>query len=174
MLPRRDSILKHFGSVKSEKRVSIKNDAPIVLEYISEKPHAPTLRPNSSSCSLNGASFDSLTSATGSLATTALMMPANVATTTARPASLILSKSADQPQRQVFKLVRSPSIDRQDSEDTQLMTVTISQPDAATNGGDSEAEVLASVISPAASQASQKHSPDCCDESAPLVLTKRK
>lgn len=168
MLPRRDSILKHFGSVKSEKRVSIKNDAPIVLEYITEKSRAPTLRPNASSCSLNGTSFDSVASI-GQLATTTMMT-----NTTARPASLILSKSADQPHRQVFKLVRSPSIDRQDSEDAQLVTVTVSQPDATTNGGVSEADVLASVISPAASQASQKHSPDCCDENAPLVLKNRK
>lgn len=234
MLPRRDSILKHFGSVKSEKRVSIKNDAPIVLEYISETKKvgngaaaarsiaptsasaacassvvaatlasstttttAATLRPNASCCSLNGSgggggSFDSL-------ASTTIAMPPT--TTTARPASLILSGSVldrqyqmqpHPPQRPVFKLVRSPSIDRQDSagdsDAAQLVTVKIHQPGEqaptttmTVNGGCSrdvllDGSGLASsivVVSPtASSQASQKqHTPDDDDESQPLVLT---
>lgn len=154
-MPRRDSILKHFGSIKSEKRVSIKNDAPIVLEFITEKSSSsrPPIKPTATTQISNGSVVAAATSTTTA-----------PPTSSARPASLILSKSTDQ--RPVFKLVRSPSIDRADSQDGCTGMVVVAMPDGHNNGDNG----VASVVSPAASAASQKHSPDCCDESAPLVL----
>lgn len=202
VLPRRDSILKHFGSVKSEKRVSIKNDAPIVLEYISEKaPNRSSTGSSSGGGKTNGSPmmmtpFDVPVISTSSpveteapstivveiptSATATLTLSAAVATVTSapRPASLLLSKSHDH--RSVYKLVRSPSIDRQDStgaDDCRLIPAATATTTAATfisadpsdSGNENGDPATMMVLSPTASQVSQKHSSDCCDESAPLV-----
>lgn len=86
---RRDSILKHSGSIKhNEKRVSIKHDQPVFVEYLSEKrPQVPTV-----SATPHQPTVQAQSQAQGS----------------ARPASLILTKG-DRP---AFKLVRSSSIDQ--------------------------------------------------------------
>lgn len=90
VVARRDSILKHSGSVKNtDRRVSI--NQPIVIEYLSEK------RPSTQSQS---------TAANG-----------NLSRSFARPASLILSNSKGE--RPTFKLIRTPSFD-QDQDDTTL------------------------------------------------------
>lgn len=96
-MTRRDSILKHSGSIKNnEKRVSIKHDQPVFVEYLSEKRNPlPTVvaQPH------------------------AITIPA---TANARPASLILSGRGDRP---MFKLVRSTSIER--GESIEKLDVTI-------------------------------------------------
>lgn len=104
IMMRRDSILKHSGSIKTEKRVSIKQDVPILMDFISEKrpPHKPI---NSTVTSSSGSSTTSNINA----GTTS----SGITTSAARPASLILSKG----ERPVFKLVRSPSVDH-DSDDS--------------------------------------------------------
>lgn len=95
-MARRDSILKHAGSVKNtDRRVSI--NQPVVVEYMSEK------RPSgqqSSSGSLQQSSSSSSS------------INYNLSKSNARPASLILVKN----ERPTFKLIRSPSFD-QDQDD---------------------------------------------------------
>lgn len=86
-MARRDSILKHSGSVKNtDRRVSI--NQPIVVEYLSEKRQST----QSQSTAANG----------------------NLSRSFARPASLILSNSKGE--RPTFKLIRTPSFD-QDQDD---------------------------------------------------------
>lgn len=90
VMARRDSILKHSGSVKNtERRVSIKQNQPIVVEYLSER------RPSQSQQHLVSAAL----SCSGGKSN-------------ARPASLIVTKG----ERPSFKLIRSPSIDQEQDE----------------------------------------------------------
>lgn len=93
VVARRDSILKHSGSVKNtDRRVSI--NQPIVVEYLSEK-----RQPASSQSTV----------ANGSLSKS-----------NARPASLILSNTKGD--RTTFKLIRTPSFD-QDLDEAMLGNV---------------------------------------------------
>lgn len=97
VLPRRDSILKHSGSVKTEKRVSIKYDTPIMMEFISEKrPPAKPVSAGSNAMANGGASGAGASAAS--------------AGSSARPASLLLTNKGD---RSAYKLVRSPSIEEE-------------------------------------------------------------
>lgn len=98
VVARRDSILKHSGSVKNtDRRVSIKQNQPIVLEYLSEKRQTVTTQsPSLQSQSGNGSMFQS----------------------NARPASLVLKGD-----RALFKLIRTPSID-QDQDDATVINTT--------------------------------------------------
>lgn len=92
VVARRDSILKHSGSVKNtDRRVSI--NQPIVIEYLSEKRQTPQSQPSSAA---NG----------------------NSSKSNARPASLILSKG----ERPIFKLIRTPSFDQEQDEATLMNT----------------------------------------------------
>lgn len=96
---RRDSILKHSGSVKNtDRRVSIKQNQPIIVEYLSEKRQAQPSPQQQH------------------IASTATAPPnGNVQKmSNARPASLILTKG----ERPTFKLIRSPSIDQDQDEGT--------------------------------------------------------
>lgn len=96
VVARRDSILKHAGSVKNtDRRVSI--NQPVVVEYMSEK------RPSGQQSS-NGNLQQSSSSSS---------MNYNLSKSNARPASLILMKN----ERPTFKLIRTPSFD-QDQDDT--------------------------------------------------------
>lgn len=97
-MARRDSILKHAGSVKNtDRRVSI--NQPVVVEYMSEKrPSAVNLQQMSSSSSL---------------------INYNLSKSNARPASLILVKN-DRP---TLKLTRTPSFD-QDQDDVLVINST--------------------------------------------------
>lgn len=87
---RRDSILKHSGSVKNtDRRVSIKQNQPVVVEYLSERrPSVSAVQTNAQQSSANSG---------------------NTAKPNARPASLIVTKG----ERPTFKLIRSPSIDHE-------------------------------------------------------------
>lgn len=104
IMMRRDSILKHSGSIKTEKRVSIKHDVPILMDFISEK--RPPHKPINSTANTNTSSSSSTSN------THAGTTSSGTTTSAARPASLIISKG----ERPVFKLVRSPSVDH-DSDD---------------------------------------------------------
>lgn len=96
VVARRDSILKHAGSVKNtDRRVSI--NQPVVVEYMSEK------RPSGQS----------------SAASLQQSINYNVSKSNARPASLILTKN-DRP---AFKLIRTPSFD-QDQDDAITINAT--------------------------------------------------
>lgn len=99
VVARRDSILKHSGSVKNtDRRVSIKQNQPIVVEYLCEKRQPQQQQQQQSTT--NGTSGKS----------------------NARPASLILTKG----ERPTFKLIRTPSIDEgHDQDDATLMNKTI-------------------------------------------------
>lgn len=91
ILIRRDSILKHSGSIKNnEKRVSIKHEPPVLVEYLSEKRNQ---MPTSVSLPLQPPAVS--------------LQSANV-----RPASLILNSKGERP---TFKLVRSTSIEHHES-----------------------------------------------------------
>ncbi|XP_039956625.1 kinase D-interacting substrate of 220 kDa isoform X6 [Bactrocera tryoni] len=99
---RRDSILKHQNSVKTDKRVSIKSGNSKLqmtsnLEYISEKP---------SSLSSSASTLPS------SGSTTLERRPSK--TTGPRPASLVITKQDNKGSQ--FKLVRSSSVDYEDIE----------------------------------------------------------
>lgn len=89
IVARRDSILKHSGSVKNtdpNRRVSIKHqNQPIVLEYLSEKRHT--------------AQSQQIPTSNGSMGKS-----------NPRPASLVLT--GDRP---TYKLTRTPSIDQDDT-----------------------------------------------------------
>lgn len=103
-MARRDSILKHAGSVKNtDRRVSI--NQPVVVEYMSEKrPSAASLQQASSSINYN------------------------LSKSNARPASLILTKN-DRP---TFKLIRTPSFD-QDQDDPTTINASNTITTTATN-----------------------------------------
>jgi len=89
ILIRRDSILKHSGSIKNnEKRVSIKHDQPVFVEFLSEKRNPMTMS-----------------------ASQPLQPPSSHQSANARPASLILNRG----ERPTFKLVRSSSIEHHES-----------------------------------------------------------
>lgn len=107
IVARRDSILKHSGSVKNtDRRVSIKQNQPIVLEYLSEKRPSMQLQ---HAANINTAQQQQQSStANGSLGKS-----------NARPASLILTKG-DRP---TFKLIRTPSID-EDQDDVTVINTT--------------------------------------------------
>lgn len=88
---RRDSILKHSGSMKNtDRRVSIKQNQPVVVEYLSER------RPSMSAGGQTNAQQSSVNSG-------------NATKSIVRPASLIVTKG----ERPTFKLIRSPSIDHE-------------------------------------------------------------
>lgn len=100
ILVRRDSILKHSGSIKNnEKRVSIKHDQPAFVEYLSEKRGQ---MPSSVSQSFPPTQPQQSQS-----------QPQTIPN--ARPASLIINKNSDKP---TFKLVRSTSIEHHESIET--------------------------------------------------------
>lgn len=99
VVARRDSILKHAGSVKNtDRRVSI--NQPIIVEYMSEKrpsgpsPAAISVQQSQSSATSSSISYNSSKSS-------------------GRPASLVLMKN-DRP---TVKLIRTPSFD-QDQDET--------------------------------------------------------
>lgn len=109
ILIRRDSILKHSGSVKNtDRRVSIKQNQPVVLEYLSEKRHQQSsLQPQMQQQlplqqQQQPAPNPAQTTSTSN----------SVNQTSARPVSLVLSKG-DRP---TFKLLRTPSIDQEPDE----------------------------------------------------------
>ncbi|XP_017477655.1 PREDICTED: uncharacterized protein LOC108367534 [Rhagoletis zephyria] len=105
---RRDSILKHQNSVKTDKRVSIKpgsqkssgNKLQMTsnLEYISEK----------------ASSLSSSASTLPSSGSTTLERRPSKTTTGPRPASLVITKNDNKGSQ--FKLVRSSSVDYEDIE----------------------------------------------------------
>lgn len=104
VVARRDSILKHSGSVKNtDRRVSI--NQPIVIEYLSEKRQTPQSQPSSAA---NG----------------------NSSKSNARPASLILSKG----ERPIFKLIRTPSFDQEQDEATLMNTTNFAAEPTAQRG----------------------------------------
>lgn len=145
-MARRDSILKHSGSIKNtEKRVSIKQDAPILMEYISEKRPPPKPHSNSNS------TITAVTITTSNSSNTLNSLNCsngggpfgnNPVSSAARPASLIITKG----ERPIFKLQRTPSIDH-DSDDSK------------TDNSSTGAVVVVN----------NKHK-DSCDESVPLVI----
>lgn len=106
VVARRDSILKHSGSVKNtDRRVSIKQNQPIVLEYLSEKRPSVQLQHSAAAAAAAAAAFNAQQQqqqqqSNGSLGKS-----------NARPASLVLTKG-DRP---TFKLIRTPSIDQDDA-----------------------------------------------------------
>lgn len=101
---RRDSILKHSGSVKNtDRRVSIKQNQPVIVEYLSEKRPSQTTVHSQSHTN---------TTIVGN----------------ARPASLILTKG----ERPSFKLIRSPSIDN-DQDDVTLINIRSDTPNLLVN-----------------------------------------
>ncbi|KAI8128369.1 hypothetical protein CVS40_1790 [Lucilia cuprina] len=107
---RRDSILKQQGSVKTEKRVSIKHtnsnsklSSSSNLEYVSEKSND--------------------TAATSSLGNGKKRQ--GKTTSGPRPASLVITKNEGNSQ---FKLVRSSSIDYDDIESQQHTAANIQRP----------------------------------------------
>lgn len=106
---RRDSILKHQNSVKTDKRVSIKQGSgqksgnsklqmTSNLEYISEKP----------------SSLSSSASTLPSSGSTTLERRPSKTATGPRPASLVITKQDNKGSQ--FKLVRSSSVDYEDIE----------------------------------------------------------
>lgn len=139
-MARRDSILKHAGSVKNtDRRVSI--NQPVVVEYMSEKRPAGQ---QSSAGSLQQSSSPSINY--------------NTSKSNARPASLILMKN----ERPTFKLIRSPSFD-QDQDDVVAAAATATANAANTNANFSE-----SVRNMHASSTLARDDDDV-DESIPLV-----
>lgn len=98
VVARRDSILKHSGSVKNtDRRVSIKQNQPIVVEYLSEKRQPSSHAQQTTVCA---------TTTNGS-----------TSMSKSRPTSLILTKS-DRP------LIRTPSIDQDQDDDTTVINFT--------------------------------------------------
>lgn len=107
VVARRDSILKHAGSVKNtDRRVSI--NQPVVVEYMSEKRQQSGAQQQSS----GGGGGNSQQQSSSSI-------NYNPNKSNARPASLILMKN----ERPTFKLIRSPSFD-QDQDDAAAATNT--------------------------------------------------
>lgn len=149
VVARRDSILKHSGSVKNtDRRVSIKQNQPIVLEYLSEKRPSMQLQ-HAASITTNAQQQQQSSTANGSLGKS-----------NARPASLILTKG-DRP---TFKLIRTPSID-EDQDDVTVIDTT--------NFTDSNARSMTTPTTNvnhhlAATDLNAKDDDDE-DESAPLV-----
>lgn len=110
-MARRDStsILKHSGSVKNtDRRVSIKQNQPIVVEYLCEKRQSTSQQ---QSHSVNAQQQTTTTTTANGIN--------QLGKSNARPASLILTKG----ERPTFKLIRTPSID-QDQDDTTLINPT--------------------------------------------------
>lgn len=100
VVARRDSILKHSGSVKNtDRRVSIKQNQPIIVEYLSEKRQTVHQQPSN------------------------LQDSSNVGKSNSRPASLILTRG-DRP---TLKLIRTPSFD-QDQDDANATNFTDFEP----------------------------------------------
>lgn len=111
-MARRDSILKHAGSVKNtDRRVSI--NQPVVVEYMSEK------RPSGQQSSAGNLQQSSSSSSS---------INYNLNKSNARPASLILVKN----ERPTFKLIRSPSFD-QDQDDPASTAATTNSTSITTN-----------------------------------------
>ncbi|XP_017490806.1 PREDICTED: uncharacterized protein LOC108379000 [Rhagoletis zephyria] len=115
---RRDSILKHQNSVKTDKRVSIKQGSQKSsgnklqmtsnLEYISEK----------------ASSLSSSASTLPSSGSTTLERRPSKTTAGPRPASLVITKNDNKGSQ--FKLVRSSSVDYEDIE-SQVPTRTVNK-----------------------------------------------
>lgn len=154
VVARRDSILKHSGSVKNtDRRVSIKQNQPIVLEYLSEKRPSMQLQ-HAASITNTAQQHNTAQSSTAN---------GSFGKSNARPASLILTKG-DRP---TFKLIRTPSIDEDQDDVTVIHT---------TNFTDLNAMQQRSMTTPmtnvnhhlAATDLNAKDDDDE-DESAPLV-----
>lgn len=104
ILIRRDSILKHSGSIKNpDRRVSIKQNQPVLVEYLSEKRQQQHERNQQPQIQLQQQTQIQTVQQIQSV-----QLPAQ--SVNARPVSLILSKG----ERPTFKLVRTPSIDQQE------------------------------------------------------------
>lgn len=155
VVARRDStsILKHSGSVKNtDRRVSIKQNQPIVVEYLCEKRQSTSQQ---QSHSVNAQQQTTTANGVNQLGKS-----------NARPASLILTKG----ERPTFKLIRTPSID-QDQDDTTLINPThftdqsanakINNPPTTTNNNNNAHHLIASDLN--------SKDDDDEDESAPLV-----
>lgn len=148
IVARRDSILRHSGSVKNtDRRVSIKQNQPIVLEYLSEKRQTTSSQqqqqPANTQQTING----------------------SMGKSNARPASLILTKG----ERPTFKLIRTPSFDQQQDDTTVINTTnftdsTVNQRQMTTN--QQQHHIVATDLN--------VKDDDDEDESAPLVQSSDK
>lgn len=102
IMMRRDSILKHSGSVKNtDRRVSIKQNQPVVVEYLSEK------RPSISFQQQSQAQQQQHQQQSSQLPHTNSSSNITQLASNARPASLVITKG----ERVTIKLIRTPSID---------------------------------------------------------------
>lgn len=102
-MARRDSILKHSGSVKNtDRRVSIKQNQPVVVEYLSEKRPSIAFQQQQSvnQSQQQQQQQTQLTHTNSSSNMTQLV-------SSGRPASLVIAKG----ERPTIKLIRTPSID---------------------------------------------------------------
>lgn len=100
VMARRDSILKHSGSVKNtERRVSIMQNQPVVVEYLSEKRPSISFQQQAQS----QPSTTQLPHTNSSSNMTQLV-------SSGRPASLVIAKG----ERPTIKLIRTPSVDDDD------------------------------------------------------------
>lgn len=153
IMTRRDSILKHSGSIKNtDRRVSIKQNQPVVVEYLSEKrPSQPQINVQQQT-SNNG----------------------NASKSNARPASLILTKG----ERPSFKLIRTPSIDQEQQDETLANALEAAVNQAKINQSTNVQRTIAPTYNATAIDinnknnnmtASKDENNDDDDESAPLV-----
>lgn len=116
ILIRRDSILKHSGSVKNpDRRVSIKQNQPVLVEYLSEKrSHQQYLQQQNQQSQQQSQPQIQVQQQTQIQSAQSVQLASQAVN--ARPVSLILSKG----ERPTFKLVRTPSIDQQEIDETQI------------------------------------------------------
>lgn len=150
VMARRDSILKHSGSVKNtERRVSIKQNQPIVVEYLSER------RPSQSQQHLVSATLSGGGGTGGK--------------SNARPASLIVTKG----ERPSFKLIRSPSIDQEQDEALVNALEAAANQAKLTSAQEASGPFLLDAVNSSATNKSLHSTKDDADddddESAPLV-----
>lgn len=155
-MARRDSILKHSGSVKNtDRRVSIKQNQPVVVEYLSEKrpsivyqqqqlqqqqPQQTQVQPPQSQQSTQLPHINSSSNMTQLVSS-------------ARPASLVIAKG----ERPIIKLVRTPSID--------------DDGDESPNGTDQRNHISMSNMNSNGNTTISTRDDDDDDESVPLVQT---
>lgn len=143
VLARRDSILKHSGSVKNtDRRVSIKQNQPVVVEYLSEK--RPSISFQQQAQPQQQPTH--LTHTNSSSNMTQLV-------TSARPASLVIAKR----ERPTIKLIRTPSIDDDDI--------------GSLNKIDQQNHINMNNINSSANTITSPRDDDDDDESVPLVQT---
>lgn len=141
---RRDSILKHSGSMKNtDRRVSIKQNQPVVVEYLSERRSSvSTVQTNAHQSSANSG---------------------NTTKSTVRPASLIVTKG----ERPTFKLIRSPSIEHeQDFINIKPMNMNINMNQSKIIHSNA---AHCSSVTDSQNILRAKDEDECADESAPLV-----